>query len=79
MLNIPDSAFSVLRKNPEDFARELLLAALSKWYEQGRISQSKGAEIANMSRQEFLETLKQYNVSPFQSTKEDLDRELKLI
>jgi len=79
MLNIPESAFSVLRKNPEDFARELLLAALSNWHELGRISQSKGAEIANISRQEFLETLKRYNVSPFQSTKEDLDRELKFL
>ena len=79
MLNIPDSAFSILRESPDDFARELLLAALSKWYEQGRISQSKGAEIANLSRQEFLETLKRYNVSPFQTTKEQLDVEQRLI
>jgi len=78
MLNIPDSAFSALRQNPNDFARELLLAALSKWYEQGKISQSKGAEIANLSRQEFLEVLKQHNVTPFQTSKGELDSEINL-
>ena len=79
MLNIPDSAFSALRQNPDDFASELLMAALSKWYEQGKISQSKGAEIANLSRQEFLEVLKQHNVTPFQMSKEELDRETNIL
>ena len=79
MLNIPDSAFSALRQNPDDFARELLMAALSKWYEQGKISQSKGAEIANISRQEFLEILKQHNVSPFQTLKEELENEINIL
>ncbi len=79
MLNIPDSAFSALRQNPDDFANELLMAALSKWYEQGKISQSKGAEIANLSRQEFLEVLKQHNVTPFQMSKEELDREINIL
>ena len=79
MLNIPDSAFSALRQNPDDFANELLMAALSKWYEQGKISQSKGAEIANLSRQEFLEVLKQHNVTPFQMSKEELDRETNIL
>ena len=79
VLDIPDSAFSVLRQKPDDFARELLMAALSKWYEQGKISQSKGAEIANISRQEFLEILKQHNVSPFQISKEELDKEINIL
>lgn len=79
MLNIPDSAFSALRQNPDDFANELLMAALSKWYEQGKISQSKGAEIANLSRQEFLEVLKQHNVTPFQMSKEEMDREINIL
>jgi len=29
-INIPEDAFSVLKKNPDEFAKELLLAALSK-------------------------------------------------
>jgi len=75
-LDIPEQAFSVLRDRPEKFARELLEAALCKWYEQGKISQSKAAEIADVSRFEFLEILKKHDVSPFQYTPFDLDKEL---
>ena len=42
------------------------LAAAIKWYEMQRISQAKAAEIAGISRAEFLTALKRYNVSPFQ-------------
>lgn len=75
-LDIPVEALSALRKNPDAFAREMLEAALCKWYEQGRISQSKAAEIAGISRQEFLDVLKKNDVSPFQYTADDLRREL---
>ncbi len=78
-LNIPENAFSALRQNPDDFAREMLEAALSKWYEQGKISQSKAAEISNISRQEFLEILKQHSVSPFQMSNKELDHEVNLV
>ena len=75
-LDLPEESFSVLRQHPGDFAKELLHAALSKWYEQGLISQSKASEIARLSRQEFLDVLKKYNVSPFQYTPEDLEKEI---
>ncbi len=75
-LDLPDETFSALRQNPDDFAKELLHAALSKWYEKGLISQSKASEIARLSRQEFLDVLKKYDVSPFQYTPEDLEKEI---
>lgn len=75
-LDLPEESFSILRKNPDDFAKELLHAALSKWYEQGLISQSKASEIARLSRQDFLDVLKKYNVSPFQYSPEDLEKEI---
>jgi len=75
-LDLPEESFSALRQHPGDFAKELLHVALSKWYEQGLISQSKASEIARLSRQEFLEVLKKYNVSPFQYTPEDLENEI---
>ena len=46
----PESFFSALRTTPENFAREMKLAAVVKWYELGRISQSKGAEMCSVSR-----------------------------
>ncbi len=75
-LDIPVEGLSALRKNPDAFAREMLEAALCKWYEQGKISQSKAAEIAGISRQEFIDLLKINDVSPFQYTADDLKREL---
>jgi len=39
----------------------------------GKISQSKAAEIAGLSRQEFIEALYRFKVSPVQYEKEDLD------
>jgi predicted HTH domain antitoxin len=75
-LDLPEESFSILRQHPDEFAKELLYAALSKWYEQGLISQSKASEIARLSRQEFLEVLKKYDVSPFQYTIEDLEKEI---
>lgn len=36
-LNLPESAFSALRSTPDEFAQELLIAAVVKWYEVGMI------------------------------------------
>lgn len=52
------------------------IAAAVKWYEVGMLSQSKAAEIAGVSRQQFLEALHRYNVSPFQVTPEELAQKL---
>jgi predicted HTH domain antitoxin len=65
-IELPDDAFAILRSTPEAFAKELCLAAAVKWYEIGRISQSKAAELAGISRREFLDALSRFEVSPFQ-------------
>ena len=75
-LNLPESAFSALRSTPDEFGKEVLIAAVVKWYEIGMISQSKAAEIAGISRQAFLEALNRFEVSPFQVTAEELEEEL---
>jgi predicted HTH domain antitoxin len=75
-LNLPESAFSALRSSPDEFAQELLIAAVVKWYEVGMISQSKAAEIAGISRQAFLKALDRFAVSPFQTTSEELIEEV---
>jgi predicted HTH domain antitoxin len=76
LLDLPEDAFSILRTSPETFARELRLAAAVKWYEVGRISQGKAAELAGLSRAEFVDALSRFEVSPFQSTPEELAAEI---
>jgi len=50
------------------------LAAAVKWYEMGQVSQSKAAELAGVSRAEFLDALTRFDVSPFQVTLEELNK-----
>lgn len=75
-IDLPESAFSALRKSPVEFVEEMKYAALVKWYEAGMISQDKAAEIAGLSRFDFLQLLARYQVSAIQCTEELLDEEL---
>lgn len=77
-IDLPETAFLSLGKNSKDLGREILIAAVVKWFELGSISQGKAAEILGLSRAEFLEVLSDYRVSAWQYTKEDLDEELNL-
>ena len=77
-INIPEAAFPFLGKNQDELGRELLTAAVVKWFELGTISQGKAAEILGLSRAEFLDVLRAYRVSAWQYMKEDLDEELSL-
>lgn len=75
-VEIPDSVFPALQLAPNEFVKEMRIAAAIKWYELGRVSQSKGAEVANLSRAEFIAALSDAKVSPFDISNEDLLEEL---
>ena len=75
-LELPQDIFSALRQEPEAFLREMRLAAAVKWYETEQISQSKAAEVAGISRAEFLPALARFGVSPFQITADELISEV---
>jgi predicted HTH domain antitoxin len=53
-LELPEDVSSALRRSPEEFARELRVAAAIHWYERGEVSQEKAARIAGMDRTDFL-------------------------
>ncbi len=76
-LDMPESAFASLHQAPKEFAQEMRIAAAVKWYELGRFSQGRAAEIAGLTRAAFIEALSRYKVSPFQYTEEDLAEELR--
>jgi hypothetical protein len=54
------------------------LAAAVKWYELGIISQEKAAEVAglSLSRTDFIFSLARLEVSPFQYTAIEMEKEL---
>jgi len=76
VFEFPPTVFSALRKAPAEFAAEMRLAAAIHWYSQGMISQGKAAEIASVSRAEFLDELFRRKIPAVQVTLEELREEL---
>lgn len=64
-LDLPDDVFSALRRSPEEFVREMRLAAAIHWYSRGIVSQEKAAGIAGLDRIDFLAALGRDQVPAF--------------
>ena len=77
--DIDPSVLASVRQDPQEFVRELRLAAAVKWYELERVSQGRAAEIAGLSRAEFIDALGQYGISPFQQTEAEILADLELL
>jgi hypothetical protein len=54
---LPDGIFEAVRKAPDEVAQEMRIAVAVRWYAQGLISQGKGAEIAGLTRSQFIDAL----------------------
>lgn len=71
-IDMPDGALAAMRKDSAGFAREMRLAAAVKWYELRHVSQGRAAEIAGLSRAEFVAELGRFGVSPFQASADEI-------
>ena len=76
-LEVSEDAVRRFGGDEKVFGREMHETAVVKWYDEGRISSGKGAELLGLARAEFLELLFRHEVSPFQYTPEELAEELK--
>ena len=74
--NFDASAFGALRLAPREFAREMRIAAAVQWYAQGIVSQGKAAELADLSRAEFLDELWRRKIPACQITPDELADEI---
>ena len=70
-IQIPDQTVAGLSREPEELAAELRIAAAVKWYELGRVSQEVAAEVAGLSRSDFVSRLNRMSVSPVQETADE--------
>jgi predicted HTH domain antitoxin len=73
VVNVPEKILLAEKTDEVAFGRELSTLAAVKLYELGRLSSGRAAELAGMSRVEFLMNLSRYRVFPLASELEDLE------
>ena len=73
VINVPEAVLQAENSEADAFARELCLLAAVKLYELGRLSSGRAAELAGMSRVEFLMNLGRYKVFALEAELQDLE------
>jgi predicted HTH domain antitoxin len=69
--NLPDEIFASLDRDSNQLTADLRAAAAAKLYELGRVSQEVAAQIAGVSRSEFVAILSELRVSPMQESADE--------
>lgn len=71
-IEVPEETLLSLKQDPDSFSRDLPLLAAVKLFELGKLSSGRAAQLAGISRVEFLSVLGRYRVSPFALTRQQL-------
>lgn len=76
-LEYPEGLELAVQTTPEELEAQIRLMAALKMFELGKLSSGKAAELAGLSRVEFLEMCGRYRVPVFNYPPEELEAELK--
>ncbi len=76
-VEVPEDAAHLLGEQAEELGREMLVAAVLRWFEEGRLSQGQAAAMLGLRRGEFFELLYRHRVSPIQMSVEELEEDFR--
>ena len=77
IMKYPSGFELAVHMNKEEMEEYIRLMAALKMFELGKISSGKAAQLAGMSRVEFLEACGKYRVSIFNYPPEEAEQEIK--
>jgi predicted HTH domain antitoxin len=72
-IEVPEKVLLAEKMDATAFGRELRVLAAVKMYELGRLTSGRAADLAGMSRVEFLLALQRYKVFPLSAELEKLE------
>jgi predicted HTH domain antitoxin len=73
VIDVPEEVLLAEKTDESAFVRELRMLAAVKLYELARLTSGRAAELAGVSRVEFLSSLGRYRVFPFEAELEALE------
>jgi len=74
-VEVPEESLRILGDDGQRVGRDMLIAAVLQWFQEGRLSQGQAAEMLGMNRGEFFDLLYEHRVSPIQMGIEDLEKD----
>jgi predicted HTH domain antitoxin len=78
-VELPEAALREMGLAVEQLPRELLEAAVLRWFEEGRLSQGQAATALGLHRGEFFDLLHTHRVSPIQLTAAELQEDFRSV
>lgn len=76
-IDVLDEALSTLRLSPGEFVQQMRVAAALLWCSHGDLSQSLAADVAGVSRAEFIDALARQGIPVVQVTHVELQDEIR--
>jgi predicted HTH domain antitoxin len=74
-VELPPEFLEILGHPEGEIGRELLEAAVLRWFEEGRLSQGQASTMLGLKRGDFFNLLNAHQISPVQMTVEDLEED----
>ena len=75
-IDVPDELAAMLRRTPEELQYDLRLRAMAGLVERGLLSTGRAAELAGVSRREFLDWCGRWHIRVHRWDEAEIDAEL---